>query len=55
MKEKRKIVERGIGYTIYFCEGLFFVDFYRNKCDGFETLAGARESVYYRELREEKK
>ena len=52
--KRREPVERGIGYVIYYFDGLFFVDFFRGKSDGFETLQGARESVYYAGLRETK-
>jgi len=53
--KKEITVESGYGYRIYFYNGLYFVDlFFRNKCDGYETLAGARECVYYAGLRETK-
>ena len=52
--KKRETVERGIGYEIYFFEGLFFVDYFREESCGFDTLQGARESVYYAGLRETK-
>lgn len=54
MKKQRQTVESGIGYKIYYYDGLFFVDFYRTKSDGFETLQGAIECVYYAGLRETK-
>ena len=50
----RKTVERGFGYHIYYYEGLYFLDLYKNKADGFETLQGARESAYYQGVRESK-
>ena len=40
-------IERGVNYRIYFSNGVYFVDYFKNKCDGFDTLEGARESVYY--------
>ena len=52
--KRRETVERGIGYKIYYLDGMFFVDYFREKADGFETLQGARESVYYAGLRETK-
>ena len=52
--KRRETVERGIGYAIYFFDGLFFVDFFNGKANGFDTLQGARESVYYAGLRETK-
>ena len=40
-------IERGVNYRIYLSGGMYFVDYYTGKCDGFNTLDGARESVYY--------
>lgn len=54
MKHKRKIIESGFGYAIYFHDGLYFVDFYRPKCDGYTSLEGAKECVYYAGLRNSK-
>lgn len=51
---KEITIESGYGYRIFFLGKLYFVDFYRGKCDGYETLAGARECVYYAGLRETK-
>lgn len=52
--KRRQTIERGAGYAIYYFDGLFFVDYFKGKADGFETLQGARESVYYAGLRETK-
>ena len=40
-------IERGVNYRIYLSGGVYFVDYFGVKCDGFSTLEGARESVYY--------
>ena len=40
-------IERAVNYRIYLSDGIYFVDYFNNKCDGFKTLEGARESVYY--------
>ena len=40
-------IERETNYRIYLSGGTYFVDYFGIKCDGFSTLEGARESVYY--------
>ena len=47
MTRTRLTIESGDNYRIYLFEGVYFVDYFKNKCDGFDTLDGARESVYY--------
>ena len=40
-------IERGVNYRIYLSGGIYFVDYFGIKCDGFSTIEGARGSVYY--------
>ena len=47
MKRTEITIEHGVNYRIYLSDGMYFVDYYTGKCDGFNTLDGARESVYY--------
>lgn len=53
-KRERTTLERGVGYIIYYYDGVYFLDTYRKRAEGFETLKGARESAYYKGLRETK-
>lgn len=54
MNKARQTIERGVGYKIYFYKDIFFVDFGKNKSDGYDSLDSAREAVYYKGLRETK-
>lgn len=47
MKRERHIIESTYLYELYYFAGMYYVDFYNGKADGFETEAGARESIYY--------
>lgn len=47
MKRERHIIESNYLYELYYFAGMYFVDFYGEKADGFETEAAARESIYY--------
>ena len=47
MTRTRLTIENGDNYRIYLFEGVYFVDYFNSKCDGFDTLDVARESVYY--------
>jgi hypothetical protein len=54
MARKEETVERGYGYRIYFSEGIYFLDLHKNKIDGYDTLAGAKEAAYYAGVRDTK-
>ena len=54
MARKEETVERGYGYRIYFSEGIYFLDLYQNKTNGYDTLAGAKEAAYYAGVRDTK-
>lgn len=47
MRGKEKIVERGIGYEIYYSDGRFFINTYKAVNYSYETLRGAKEALYY--------
>ena len=47
MKRERVTVEHGYNYRIYFYDGLYFVDYFGVKTDGYTTLKAAQEIVYY--------
>lgn len=52
---KRKTIESGFGYRIYFYRDTFFVEIIgKDKCDGFSTIQGAREHAYYMGFRDSK-
>lgn len=49
MRNRMHIIERGEngGYIYTYDYQTFFVQLYKAYAEGFETLAGARESLYY--------
>lgn len=46
-RETRKTIEKNYLYHLYYFEGMYFVDYYGNRAEGYETEAGAREAIYY--------
>ena len=54
MARKAETVERGYGYRIYFSDGIYFLDLYQPKTNGYSTLAGAKEAAYYAGVRDTK-
>lgn len=46
-KETRKTIEKNYLYHLYYFEGVYFVDYYGDKADGYATEAAAREALYY--------
>ena len=54
--EKRKTIESGIGYKIYYYKGLYFLETAddKHKANGFDTFEAACESAYYKGYRNSK-
>lgn len=47
-REKTDIIEENYIYSLYKKGNIFFVEFYgRPYAEGFSTLQGAREHIYY--------
>ena len=42
-----KTIARGTGYRIYLNKGIYFADIHKTPIQGFETLQGAAEYLYY--------
>ena len=52
MRNTKEItIERTPAYRIYKSGRLYYLDTHKPIIPGFDTLAGARESAYYQELR----
>lgn len=54
--KRRKTIEAGLGYKIYYYNGLYFLETSSDntKANGFDTFESACESAYYQGYRNSK-
>lgn len=44
---KERTIAKTHVYHVYYSRGLYFIDYYHGKADGYHSLAAVKEALYY--------